>query len=146
MRCHPGFVAPFLKHRQSRLSIILKSLRMFGMIKWILALIWSHQLHCACMLSRSIVCLFVTPWTTAHIASVHGILQARILEWVTNFLFQGIFLAQGSNARLLCLLHWQADFFNHQATWEAPPAALAPNSKESVCPLKPWSQALTSPL
>ena len=26
-----------------------------------------------------------------------------------HFLFQGIFLTQGSNLCLLCLLHWQAD-------------------------------------
>ena len=37
-------------------------------------------------------------------SSVHGILQARILE--CHFLFQGIFLAQGLN---LSLLHWQVD-------------------------------------
>ena len=36
--------------------------------------------------------------------SVHGILQAKILEW--DFLLQGIFPTQGSNP---CLLHWQAD-------------------------------------
>ena len=34
--------------------------------------------------SLSRVLLFVTPWTVAHQAppSMHGILQARILEWV----------------------------------------------------------------
>ena len=37
---------------------------------------------------------------------VHGIFQARILEWVAIFLLQGIFLTQGSNT---CLLHWQVD-------------------------------------
>ena len=38
-------------------------------------------------------CLFVTPWS---VASVHGILQARILGWVANSLpQQGIFPAQG---------------------------------------------------
>ena len=36
--------------------------------------------------------------------SVHGILQARILEWI---LLQAIFPTQGSNSRLLLLLHWQ---------------------------------------
>ena len=36
--------------------------------------------------------------------SVHGIFQARILEWVAIFLFQGIFLTQGLNQHLLCLL------------------------------------------
>ena len=38
--------------------------------------------------------------------SIHGILQARILEWVAIPLLQGIFLTQGSNSQcLLCLLH-----------------------------------------
>ena len=36
-------------------------------------------------------------------SSVHGISQARILEWVAL----GIFSTQGSNPHLLCLLHWQ---------------------------------------
>ena len=40
--------------------------------------------------------------------SVHGILQARILEWVYHALPQGIFLTQGSNLLVLCLMHWQA--------------------------------------
>ena len=40
-------------------------------------------------------------------SSVHGILQARILEWVaTNSFPLGIFETHRSNP---CLLHWQAD-------------------------------------
>ena len=43
-------------------------------------------------------------------APVHGISQARILEWLAIFLFQGIFLIQGFNLRLLhckrILYHW----------------------------------------
>ena len=38
--------------------------------------------------------------------SVHGILQARILEWIVPL--QGIFLTQGSNPNFVCLLHWEA--------------------------------------
>ena len=38
-------------------------------------------------------------------SSIHGIFQARILEWVAIFFFQRIFLTQGSNLGLLCLLH-----------------------------------------
>ena len=34
-------------------------------------------------------------------SSVNGILQARTLEWVSQFLLQGIFLTQGSNPALL---------------------------------------------
>ena len=33
-------------------------------------------------------------------SSLHGILQARVLEWVAIFLLQGIFLTQGSNPGL----------------------------------------------
>ena len=38
---------------------------------------------------------------------VHGISQARILEWVAVPSSRGIFPTQGSNLHLLCLLHWQ---------------------------------------
>ena len=81
-----------------------------------------------CVLSPfSSVQLFVTPWTVVHRASIHGVLQARILEcvpisscrgssrpryqtpWVrSHFLLQGVFPTQVSNPLLLCLLHWQA--------------------------------------
>ena len=37
--------------------------------------------------------------------SVHGNFQAKILEWISIFLLQGIFLTQGSNLCLLYLLH-----------------------------------------
>ena len=36
-----------------------------------------------------------------------------------HVLLQGIFLTQGSNPYLLCLLHWQAGFFNTSTTKEA---------------------------
>ena len=41
-------------------------------------------------------------------SSVHGILQARILEWVAYFLLQGIVPTQGLNLHPISLLHWQA--------------------------------------
>ena len=50
---------------------------------------------------------------------VHGILQARILEWVAMPLLRGIFYTRGSNPCLLGLLHWQADSLNTGATWKA---------------------------
>ena len=40
--------------------------------------------------------------------SVHGILQARIPEWVAMPSSRGIFPPQGLNPPLLCLLIWQA--------------------------------------
>ena len=41
-------------------------------------------------------------------SSVHGILQAGILEWVAMPSSKGIFATQRWNLPLLCLLHWQA--------------------------------------
>ena len=41
--------------------------------------------------------------------SAHGILQARILEWVAISSSKGSSPARGKNLRLLHLLHWQAD-------------------------------------
>ena len=55
----------------------------------------------------------VLPWTLCEsmdysppVSSVHGIFQARILEWVAISYSKGTFLTQGSNPYLL---HWQAD-------------------------------------
>ena len=46
---------------------------------------------------------------------VHGTLQARILEWGSHSLLQGIFLTQGSNP---CLLHCRQILYHlsHQAS------------------------------
>jgi len=50
----------------------------------------------------SYVRLFPTPWTAARQAPLSmGILQARILEWVSLSLIQGIFSTQESNWGLL---------------------------------------------
>ena len=46
--------------------------------------------------------------------SVHGILQARILDWVAMPSSRGSSQTQGLNLSISCLLHWQADFFYHQ--------------------------------
>ena len=56
--------------------------------------------------------------------SVHGILQARILEWGCHALLQGIFLTQGSNQCLLHLLHCRWILYHwatsetHQPQWK----------------------------
>ena len=56
--------------------------------------------------------LFMTLWDLMDYnppgSSVHGILQARILEWVAMPSSRGIFPTQGSNQCHLCPLHWQA--------------------------------------
>ena len=56
-------------------------------------------------------------------SSVHGILQARILEWVLCPP-QGDLPTQGLNPYLLCLLHWQE------------------GSSPLIPPAKPWTYAL----
>ena len=54
-------------------------------------------------------------------SSVHGIFQARILEWVAISYCRGSSLTQGSNPCLLCLLHLQA-MAPHSSTlaWKIP--------------------------
>ena len=51
-------------------------------------------------------------------SSVHGILQARILEGAAIPLLQGIFPMQGSNPHVLPVPHWQAGSFTPSATWK----------------------------
>ena len=47
-------------------------------------------------------------------SSVHGIFQAKIVEWIAMPSFQGVFPTQKWNPSLFHLLHWQVDFFSHQ--------------------------------
>ena len=63
------------------------------------------------MLSR--VQLFATPWTVAWPpgSSVHGIFQAKILQWVAISYFRRSSLNQELNSHLLCLQHWQVGSF-----------------------------------
>ena len=61
---------------------------------------------CARVHVLSHVRLFATLWTAAcQVPLSMGVSQARILERVCHFLLQGIFLTQGLNLGLLCLLH-----------------------------------------
>ena len=53
------------------------------------------------------VWLFVTPWTAACQAPLSMGFSRQ--EYCCHFLLQGIFMTQGSNPRLLHLLHWQED-------------------------------------
>ena len=45
-------------------------------------------------------------------SSVHGIFQARILEWVATSYSRRVFMTQGLNLCLLYLLNLQADFLS----------------------------------
>ena len=71
-----------------------------------------------CVLSCfSPVQIFATLWTVAHQVPL-SIGFPRQEYWSgLPFLLQGIFPTQGSNPRLLCLLHWQAVFFTASTTW-----------------------------
>ena len=70
------------------------------------SLSWSM---CACAVAQLCPTLCDPRNCSPPDSSVHGIIQARILEWVAIFLLQGIFPTQRSNLHLLWLLHWQAD-------------------------------------
>ena len=64
----------------------------------------------ACMLSHfSRVRLFVTLWTAARQAPLSmGFSRQEYWSGFCDALLQGIFMTQGSNPCLLCLLYWQA--------------------------------------
>ena len=67
-------------------------------------------------------------------SSVHGILQARVLEWVSVPNSRGVFPTQGLNLSLLCLLHWQAGSLPL-----APPGKSAVSSMYyHISPLEIW--------
>ena len=71
----------------------------------------SLSLDCQCVRAKSLQsCLTLCNPVNCSPSgsSVHGILQARILEWVVIPSSRGIFLTQGSNPCLFHLLHWQA--------------------------------------
>ena len=67
---------------------------------------WQMSYMCICAHSLSCVPLFVTLRDCSPPGfSVHGILQARILAGGCHTFLQGIFLTQGLNSCLFCLLH-----------------------------------------
>ena len=64
---------------------------------WFQLLLSIYQAFLLCQ-SLSCVQLFVTPWTVGNQAPlVHGIFQARILEWVAIYFSRGIVPTQGLN-------------------------------------------------
>ena len=74
---------------------------------------WNNSLSARVLSDFSRVWLFVTPWTVAHQAPV-SMGFSRQECWSgkntgvgSHALLQGIFLTQGLNLHLLCLLHWQ---------------------------------------
>ena len=68
----------------------------------------SHTVCCCVMLSPSVVSDSLRfHGLCPPGSSVHGISQTRTLEWAAMPFSWGIFLTQGSNPHLLCLLLWQ---------------------------------------
>ena len=75
------------------------------------ASVWGH-VHVLCVLSCfSHIRLCFPMDCSLPSSSVHGFLQARILELGFHVLLQGIFPSKGLKLHLLNLLHWQAGFF-----------------------------------
>ena len=76
---------------------------------------------CECARARAYACTHSSAWLCLTLcdpmdysppgSSLHGIPQARILEWSCHFLLLGIFLIQGLNQSLLRLMLWQVDSY-----------------------------------
>ena len=83
---------------------------------------------CVCSVAESCLTLCNSMDCSPPGSSVLGIFQARILEWPSSALLQGIFLTQGSNPRHLYLRHWQFFFFflttSAKRTCKPPPSGL----------------------
>ena len=82
----------------------------------------SKNNHCrglsqeTCSLSH--VQLFVTPQTSPSVSSVHGILQAKILEWVAISSSRGSSPPRDRTC-ISCISCISRDILYHWATWEA---------------------------
>ena len=63
--------------------------------------------HTVCLVARSCPTLCNPMDCSPPGSSVHGISQARILEWVAISFSRGIFPTQGLNPCLLCLPHYK---------------------------------------
>ena len=67
------------------------------------------QVYCECMFTQLCSTLCDPMDNSPPDSSVHGIFQARILEWVAISSSKGIFLTQGVNPCISSVLHWQTD-------------------------------------
>ena len=64
---------------------------------------------CLCVCAHTCPALCDPIYCSPPGSSVHGIFQAGSTEVGCHFLLQGIFLTQGLNVPLLCLLLWPVD-------------------------------------
>ena len=91
----------------------------------------------------SCVPLFVTPWTVAHQVPLENPRDSpgKNTEVNCHFLFQGIFLIQGSNLSLQCLLHGRQILY-FCGTWED--VRLGPTSNDLILPSVQFSCSVVS--
>ena len=79
---------------------------------------WKYKYAQACMPAQSLICvqLFFDPVDCSPLgSSVHGILQARTLEWVAIY-FSRWFSQPRDQAQVSCII---GGLFTIWATWEA---------------------------
>ena len=74
-------------------------------------IIWDKLSSAPCLCLVTQACLTLCDPVDCNLPGsfVHGIIQAKILEWVAILYSRGIFLTQGLNLSFLYLLHWLAD-------------------------------------
>ena len=92
-------------HQKSGRQVWSKARQWVGLTAWPQAFLGTDcgLVHRTSLSGFSRVRLFVIPWTIAHQAPP----SMENTEAGCHFLLQGVFLTQGSNPGLLCLLHWQ---------------------------------------
>ena len=86
--------------------MILKDQQSHGTVWWCIFSHWFRNV-CSCSITSVVHTLFdaidCRPWCS----SVHGDSPGKNTEVGCHAQLQGIFVTQGSNPHLLCLLHWQ---------------------------------------
>ena len=102
------------ERRKTKISTSERMVTPFVSTFWLFQAFTNNRIICCCLVAQSVL-LFSDPMDHSPPGfSVHGISQARILEWVCHYLLQGIFPTQGSNPHLLL----GRQILYHRATWE----------------------------
>ena len=96
----------------------------------------------ACMLSQSCPTLYDPMGCSPPDSSVHGILQARILEMGCHFLLQVIFPTQGLKLSLLWLLHCRRILY----AWASWQALVSPSFLICILNCSVWTHHIKSAL
>ena len=84
---------------------------------------FSHIIYCIYWNCTQSCLTLPAPWTVACQAPLPMEFSRQEYWSGVSFPTQGIFLSQGSNPHVLCLLHWQTFFFfflTTSAAWEVP--------------------------